>query len=322
MHEAAATPAWVLIAYLVSGVCFILALRGLSNPESSRRGNRAGMIGMAIAVVTTLAIHDIASLPEIVGAVLVGGGIGSLAAAAFMIRDGKLPGAQITILEATPLLGGSLDGAGDAERGYSLRGGRMLTFDNYECTWDLFKSIPSLEHPGQSVFDETVAFNEICRAHSQARLVDRRRAKVPVSSMGFTMQDRLELLKLMHDECARLSSDEFLLLPGEEPNVHLGGHWISFFPKPVYWLLHPPADAPFEREVEGLGTVYAVKSADDILKLMERENGLMWTAHARTKSSFDARTFRAKERCQYRSSRCPSAVTVRTCPGSNWNASA
>ena len=37
------------------------------------------------------------------------------------------------------------------------------------------------------------------------------------------------MLKAMHDECARLSDDEFLLLPGEEPNVHLGGHWISFF---------------------------------------------------------------------------------------------
>ena len=80
MHEAAATPAWVLLAYLVAGVCFILALRGLSSPESSRRGNRAGMLGMAIAVATTLAIHDIAALPEIIGAVLIGGGIGLVTA--------------------------------------------------------------------------------------------------------------------------------------------------------------------------------------------------------------------------------------------------
>jgi NAD(P) transhydrogenase subunit beta len=58
MLEAAhAQPAWVLLAYLVAGVCFILALRGLSSPVSSRRGNRLGMIGMAIAVVTTLATH-------------------------------------------------------------------------------------------------------------------------------------------------------------------------------------------------------------------------------------------------------------------------
>ncbi|RPH44153.1 MAG: oleate hydratase [Desulfobulbaceae bacterium] len=129
-------------------------------------------------------------------AYLVGGGIGSLAAAAFMIRDGGLAGSQITILEAAPLMGGSLDGAGDSIGGYSLRGGRMLTTDNYECTWDLFRSIPSLEHPGQSVYDETLEFNEQHTAHSQARLVDRRRAKVPVTSMGFSMQDRLELLKL------------------------------------------------------------------------------------------------------------------------------
>ena len=73
---------------------------------------------------------------------LVGGGIGSLAAAAFMIRDGGMPGENISILEAAPLLGGSLDAAGDPVAGYSMRGGRMLTTDNYECTWDLFKSIP------------------------------------------------------------------------------------------------------------------------------------------------------------------------------------
>ena len=48
---------WVALAYLVAGMCFILALRGLSSPASSRRGNRFGMIGMTIAVVTTFATH-------------------------------------------------------------------------------------------------------------------------------------------------------------------------------------------------------------------------------------------------------------------------
>ncbi len=129
-------------------------------------------------------------------AYLVGGGIGSLAAAAFMIRDGGLPGENITIFEASTILGGSLDGAGDPSNGYSLRGGRMLTTDNYECTWDLYKSIPSLTTDGKSVFDETVDFNEKHKSNSMARLVDRRRAKVPVTSMGFSMRDRMELLKL------------------------------------------------------------------------------------------------------------------------------
>ncbi|HWC55437.1 MAG TPA: NAD(P)(+) transhydrogenase (Re/Si-specific) subunit beta, partial [Sphingomicrobium sp.] len=77
MHEAAVQqPAWVLLAYLIAGVCFILALRGLSSPESSRRGNRLGMVGMTIAVATTLATHEIASLREIIAAMAIGGGVG------------------------------------------------------------------------------------------------------------------------------------------------------------------------------------------------------------------------------------------------------
>lgn len=97
---------------------------------------------------------------------------------------------------------------------------------------------------------------------------------------------RLKHLQTMHAECRRLSDPEFLLLPGEEPNVHLGGHWISFFPKPVNWLLHPPPNTPFEQDVEGVGKVYAVHNAEEVQLLMEREQGLMWTAHPRIKSSY------------------------------------
>jgi oleate hydratase len=153
-------------------------------------------------VLTTERTTDVSSLRgksadhRVAKAYLVGGGIGSLAAAAFMIRDGGLPGENVSIIEAAPIVGGSLDGTGDPLAGYSMRGGRMLTTDNYECTWDLYKSIPSLSQEGKTVFDETVEFNEEHRAHSMARLVDRRRAKVPVTSMGFSMQDRFALLKL------------------------------------------------------------------------------------------------------------------------------
>lgn len=135
---------------------------------------------------------------------LIGGGIGSLAAAAFMIRDGGMPGSHITILESAPSMGGALDAHGTPATGYCLPGGRMLTADNYECTWDLFRSIPSLDHEGQSVHDETLAFNTQHQAHSMARLVDARRAKVPVASMGFTMHDRAELLKLSLADEAKL----------------------------------------------------------------------------------------------------------------------
>ena len=77
MHEAAAaTPAWAALAYLISGICFILALRGLSSPTSSRRGNRFGMFGMALAVITTLYLHLNVTLIEIVIAIAIGGTIG------------------------------------------------------------------------------------------------------------------------------------------------------------------------------------------------------------------------------------------------------
>src|ERR1700750_191996 len=74
---------------------------------------------------------------------LVGGGIASLAAAAFLIRDGDILGQNITILEESDSLGGSLDGSGSPESGYVVRGGRMLE-SKYLCTFDLFSSIPTL----------------------------------------------------------------------------------------------------------------------------------------------------------------------------------
>ncbi|BAK66246.1 nicotinamide nucleotide transhydrogenase beta subunit PntB [Sphingobium sp. SYK-6] len=70
----------VALAYLISGVLFILALRGLSSPETSRTGNRFGMLGMFIAVGTTIATHDAVALPRIGLALVIGGAIGFVVA--------------------------------------------------------------------------------------------------------------------------------------------------------------------------------------------------------------------------------------------------
>ena len=70
------TNPWVALAYLVAGIFFILALRGLSSPATSRAGNRNGMIGMLIAVVTVIVTHDIANIVEILIAIAIGGLIG------------------------------------------------------------------------------------------------------------------------------------------------------------------------------------------------------------------------------------------------------
>ncbi|MDX3909158.1 MAG: NAD(P)(+) transhydrogenase (Re/Si-specific) subunit beta [Sphingobium sp.] len=88
MHEAVtAVPPFVALAYLVAGVLFILALRGLSSPATSRTGNRFGMAGMAIAVATTLYTHDLTSLPEIVAAIAIGGVIGFITARKIAMTD-------------------------------------------------------------------------------------------------------------------------------------------------------------------------------------------------------------------------------------------
>jgi NAD(P) transhydrogenase subunit beta len=87
MHEIAALPPFVGLAYLIAGVLFILALRGLSSPASSRTGNRFGMAGMLIAVATTLYTHDIVNLPEIGIAILIGAAIGYVTARKIAMTD-------------------------------------------------------------------------------------------------------------------------------------------------------------------------------------------------------------------------------------------
>lgn len=87
MHEATSTPAWAMLAYLIAGVFFILALRGLSSPSSSQRGNRFGIAGMTLAVGTTLFLNDVASLPEIIAAIAIGAVIGWVTAKRIAMTD-------------------------------------------------------------------------------------------------------------------------------------------------------------------------------------------------------------------------------------------
>ncbi len=87
MPETGMQPAWVGLAYLIAGVCFILALRGLSSPATSQRGNRFGMAGMAIAVGTTLAFIQIASMAEILIAIGIGAAIGIVTARRIAMTD-------------------------------------------------------------------------------------------------------------------------------------------------------------------------------------------------------------------------------------------
>ncbi len=92
-------------------------------------------------------------------AYLVGSGLASLAAACFLIRDGQMKGEHIHILEEMKLPGGACDGIQDPTKGFIIRGGREME-NHFECLWDLFHSIPSLETEGASVLDEYYWLNK------------------------------------------------------------------------------------------------------------------------------------------------------------------
>ena len=135
---------------------------------------------------------------------LVGGGIASLASAAYFIKDGHINPSNITIYEELNIAGGSLDGSGSPENGYVMRGGRMLNF-SYLCTYDLFSFIPSLSDPGIMVLDEIKAFNQNIKTHANARVVEDGKI-IDVSSMEFSNQDRLDLIEMMSVSESHLGS--------------------------------------------------------------------------------------------------------------------
>jgi hypothetical protein len=96
---------------------------------------------------------------------------------------------------------------------------------------------------------------------------------------------RLKELHALFQQCERLSSKEFLLLPGEEPNEFFGGHWLQFFPRPVYWIMSREEGAPFVTDDPKYGKVYRIANENEMLDLLKKEDGLAWTAHPRTKGS-------------------------------------
>ncbi|TKC10493.1 hypothetical protein FA048_09930 [Pedobacter polaris] len=99
---------------------------------------------------------------------------------------------------------------------------------------------------------------------------------------------RLLELKMLFEMCKRYSDEQLLLLPGEEPNEFFGGHWLNFFPSEVYWIMSRKKGVPLVENHPVYGKIYHIGDKDDMLKLLELEGGLAWTAHARTKGSVNA----------------------------------
>ena len=102
-------------------------------------------------------------------AYIIGTGLAGLSAAFYLVRDGRMKGEHIHLLEKLDLAGGSCDGRKDNTKGFYMRGGREMD-NHFECMWDMFRSVPSIETPDVSVLDEYYWLNKhdpnysLCRA--------------------------------------------------------------------------------------------------------------------------------------------------------------
>jgi hypothetical protein len=96
---------------------------------------------------------------------------------------------------------------------------------------------------------------------------------------------RLREIDDYYKACRQQSDRKFLLVPAEEADVILGGHWSLTFPKPVYWMMDRRDGEAFATPDPKYGTVYRVHTAEEMWKLVEVEHGYVYQTHPRTKGS-------------------------------------
>lgn len=154
----------------------------------------------------------------------VGAGLASLSGAAFLIRDGQLDGSKITILEELKLPGGALDGIKEPKKGFVIRGGREME-NHFECLWDLFRTIPSIEIEGASVLDEFYWLNKDDPNFSLERATINRGQSAHTDNK-FTMSQKAqnELVKL------------FMATRQEMENKRIDEVFTDEFFKTNFWL--------------------------------------------------------------------------------------
>ena len=128
-------------------------------------------------------------------AYLIGTGIASLTAACFLIRDAHMEGNKITFLEQLDIPGGSLDGEYMDTRGYVARGGRE-TGAHFECLWDIWSSIPSLENPEMSVLDDYFYTNYDDPNYSNCRITHKQGERYDDGKFNLTQKQVKEIADL------------------------------------------------------------------------------------------------------------------------------
>ncbi|WP_253956499.1 oleate hydratase [Pediococcus pentosaceus] len=181
-------------------------------------------------------------------AYMIGTGIANLAAGIYLIRDGGWSGNQITMFGLEKH--GANDGATVADyeqeygnqslsnnRGYLAKGGRMLNEETYENLWDILRSVPSLDNPGQSVTDDILNFDHAHPTHDVARLMDKKNGirnnggADDYNRMQFNNKDRYLLSKLMmmpeskEDKLNDISIAEWF---AESPHIFSTNFWYMW----------------------------------------------------------------------------------------------
>ncbi|TJY05197.1 oleate hydratase [Lactobacillus amylovorus subsp. animalium] len=129
-------------------------------------------------------------------AYIIGSGLAGLSAAVFLVRDAQMKGERIHVLEELPVAGGSLDGADRPNAGFVVRGGREME-NHFECLWDMYRSIPSLEIPGASYLDEYYWLDKEDPNSSNCRLIYNRGDRLPSDGQYGLGKCANEIVKLI-----------------------------------------------------------------------------------------------------------------------------
>lgn len=156
----------------------------------------------------------------------VGGGLGSLTGACYLLRDCGFEGKNIHIIEALPVAGGSNDACGDPEHGWIQRGERMLNRQTYENFWDILGSVPSLERENMSVTEEVFDYSEKNPCAAKARFIDETGDIVDASSYGLSKEELLQMVNLWKAK------------EGELDDLTIADWFDEAFFKTVFWYAY------------------------------------------------------------------------------------
>ena len=163
-------------------------------------------------------------------AYLIGSGLAALSAACFLVRDGQMKGEHVHILEKDPIPGGACDGYKYQDIGYVMRGGREMD-NHFECMWDLFRSIPSIEDENHTVLDEYYWLNKDDPNYSLCRATVNRGPDAHTDGkFGLSDKGAMEILQLFMTPDEKLYDKKITdFFDDEVLNTNFWMYWRTMF---------------------------------------------------------------------------------------------